>query len=99
MVQAVSQAIGSVFLVAAPIAALGFVVVLFLKEYPLGGSAGGEAVDKENHEMTGAGSRISTPGSTFWWMPFYPAPQYHRRQPDGRRREAVSVKEVTMREG
>jgi EmrB/QacA subfamily drug resistance transporter len=33
--QAVAQATGTVFLVAAPIAALGFLVVLFLNEYPL----------------------------------------------------------------
>ena len=56
VVQSVSHAVGSVFLVAAPIAALGFVVVLFLKEYPLDGSAGGEVVDRDTHETTRAAS-------------------------------------------
>jgi MFS family permease len=55
VVQAVSHAVGSVFIVAAPIAALGFLVVLFLKEYPLDGSAG-EVVDKDTREMPGAAS-------------------------------------------
>jgi hypothetical protein len=39
VVQAVSQAVGSMFRVATPIAALGFLVVLFLKEYQLGRAA------------------------------------------------------------
>ena len=47
VVQAVSHSISSVFLFAAPIAALGFMVVLFLKESPLGGAASGESVDKD----------------------------------------------------
>lgn len=54
VVQAVSHAVGTVFLVAAPIAALGFVVVLFLKEYPLSGAAGGESVDKDTRAMSSA---------------------------------------------
>jgi hypothetical protein len=33
--QAVAHAVDSVFLIAAPIAALGLLLVLFLKEYPL----------------------------------------------------------------
>jgi hypothetical protein len=33
--QAVAHSVGTVFLIATPIAALGFLVVLFLKEYPL----------------------------------------------------------------
>jgi hypothetical protein len=48
VVQAVSQAVGSVFLAPAPIAAVGFLVVLFLKEYPLRGAAGAESVDKKD---------------------------------------------------
>src|SRR5205823_3608439 len=33
--QAVAHSVGTVFLIATPIAALGFLIVLFLKEYPL----------------------------------------------------------------
>jgi hypothetical protein len=35
VVQAVAHSVATVFLIATPIAALGFLVVLFLKEYPL----------------------------------------------------------------
>jgi MFS family permease len=47
--QAVAHAVDTVFLIAAPIAALGFLVVLLLKEYPLRGWGQDDAgrVDKE----------------------------------------------------
>jgi EmrB/QacA subfamily drug resistance transporter len=45
--EAVAHSLTTVFLVAAPIAALGFLVVLFLKEVPLSGPAGPQAQAKE----------------------------------------------------
>jgi EmrB/QacA subfamily drug resistance transporter len=54
VVQAVSHGVHAVFLVAAPIAALGFVVVLFLKEYPLSGAVGGQPGNEDTRETTRA---------------------------------------------
>ena len=45
--RAVAHSLETVFLVAAPIAALGFLVVLFLNEVPLRGPAGGPPGEKQ----------------------------------------------------
>src|SRR5918992_5235007 len=50
---------------------------------------------RENPEMGGtdlvrkAQDGISTPLSTFRWIPLAPVSHYHRRQPDGRRMEML----------
>ncbi len=54
--QAVAHSLHTVFLVAAPVAALGFLVVLFLKEVPLrgpGGPPGGEEADRGRADADG----------------------------------------------
>ena len=50
VVQAVSHSLHTMFLVATPIAALGFLVVLLLKEYPLARASSGEAVGKDTRK-------------------------------------------------
>ncbi|HEX6499127.1 MAG TPA: MDR family MFS transporter [Micromonosporaceae bacterium] len=52
---AVSQSLHDVFLVAAPIAALGFLIVLLLKEYPLKGPA---ASGPRREDRSAAGERV-----------------------------------------
>jgi ABC-type phosphate transport system permease subunit len=50
--QAVAHSLDTVFLIAVPIAALGLLVVLFLKEYPLRtwGQEGTKPADSQTHE-------------------------------------------------
>jgi len=65
--QAAAHAVSTVFLVATPIAALGFLVVLLLKEDPLPtwGQRGAGPVDKEARSVEQANERIAhaVPGS------------------------------------
>lgn len=72
--QAVAHAVDTVFLIATPIAALGFLVVLFLREYPLGawGQHGASPGDAEAEQASAPHERRSQPQGA-------PSPESTRR--------------------